>query len=408
MSLAALDAVDDAIEATKRFLIPFDRARWFRLAVIMLFIAGAGGSFPQFPTGGFGGDTGETDPGTGAEPGDPSVPSPELTGELLVFIVALVAFVLAVVLLWSIVSATMEFVFVEALNREEVRLWTPLKRHVWRGVRLFVFRVGLWLLAATLVGGVLLAAGFALGGSPSAWDAGVALGLLLLAIPLFLVVALVLGTTIGFTNMFVVPVMYQEERGVLSGWRRFWPTLRNNLKEYLVYLVVGFLLGIAIGIASGFLTLIVVLVIGIPFAVVAVPAFLLFGFGGAGAIVLVVLGLAFFVVVFVALLLVKVPFQTFLRYYALFVLGDTNPEFDVIPDARRAVRTDGGDDESGGGDGTGGGGPGTDGGPGGDAPGGGGDAPDEEWGTDREWGDDTGEGESTDSQSWNVDDDERF
>jgi hypothetical protein len=35
-----------------------------------------------------------------------------------------------------------------------------------------------------------------------------------------------------------------------------------------------------------------------------------------------------------------VPLQTFLRYYALLVLGDVAPEFDVIPDTRAAIASE--------------------------------------------------------------------
>ncbi|MFC7193547.1 hypothetical protein ACFQL4_01035 [Halosimplex aquaticum] len=72
MSLAALNDIDDAIEATKRFLTPFDRVRWFRLAVVMFFVGGVGFSFPGFP-GGFGGDTDPGEPMPG-EPGRISRP----------------------------------------------------------------------------------------------------------------------------------------------------------------------------------------------------------------------------------------------------------------------------------------------------------------------------------------------
>jgi len=36
--------------------------------------------------------------------------------------------------------------------------------------------------------------------------------------------------------------------------------------------------------------------------------------------------------------LVQVPVQAYLRYYALLVLGDVEPEFDLVPDQRAAVR----------------------------------------------------------------------
>jgi hypothetical protein len=33
-----------------------------------------------------------------------------------------------------------------------------------------------------------------------------------------------------------------------------------------------------------------------------------------------------------------VPVRTYLRYHALLVLGDTDREFDLIPDLRREIR----------------------------------------------------------------------
>ena len=424
MSLSALDSVDDAIEATKRFLLPFDRARWFRLAVIMLFVAGAGVSFPNVPTG-FGGgpDVGSPGPGPGPDPGPgpaPGSPDLELTGTLLALIVGLFVLVVALVLLWAVAGAVMEFVFVESLRTEHVRLWTYFKSNLRRGARLFVFRAVIWLvtvgLVAAVVGGLFF---LALGGStPTAPNSAVIalLGLLAVAIPVLLLAVAVVGTFLGFTNMFVVPVMLVEERGVISAWRRFWGTLTADWKEYLVYLVVSILLGIGVGIASGFLTLIVVLVLAIPFAVAGLPLLFAFDANAIVGSVLLVLGLVYALLVFVSLLLIKVPFQTFLRYYALLVLGDTNPEFDVVPDARRAVRTDGsGDGPAGGPTGGGPGGPGGPdsgaGGPGTGAPGrgtgrdgrqmggsGGGAGP----GTDA-----AGDPEDATDDGWNVDRDER-
>jgi hypothetical protein len=35
---------------------------------------------------------------------------------------------------------------------------------------------------------------------------------------------------------------------------------------------------------------------------------------------------------------VQVPVQTYLRYYALLVLGDVESSFDIVPDRRAAVR----------------------------------------------------------------------
>lgn len=346
MSLSAIDSVDDAVAATKRFLVPFDRIRWFRLAVIMLFITGAGLSFPGVPfgdgagTGSPDGEPGEPAPGQPA----PGELTPELTTELLVLIVGVVLFGVAVALLWMTVSAVMEFVFVESLGREEVRLRSYFRRHWWRGVRLFAFRLVVWLLTAGGLAGALLGTGVVFGGwPPGGWGDETALAVILLAIPVVLLTAVVVGILLGFTTMFVVPVMLTEERGVLSAWRRFGSTLRASWKEYLAYLFVNFALGIFVGIASGFLLLGVALVVVIPTLLVAIPTWYVVGLNAIGGTILLVLFLVAALLFFVAALLVRVPFQTFLRYYALLVLGDTNDDFDVIPTTRAAVRADGGE-----------------------------------------------------------------
>lgn len=132
---------------------------------------------------------------------------------------------------------------------------------------------------------------------------------------------------------------------MIGGWQRFWPTLRSGWKEFLVYLVVSFLLSIAVGIAVSFLTVLLAVAVAVPFLIVGVPLGLVLGVSGAGGLVILVLVFAYVLLLFVGALLVQVPFKTFLRYYALLVLGDVNDDFDLVPDARDAVRADGGTDE---------------------------------------------------------------
>jgi len=349
MSLSALESVEDAFDATKRLLWPFARGTWFRLAAVMLFVGGAGGfsptsAFSFTPTPGGGPSQPPADGGPQPEPGmDPGSLTPEVTPTLVVFLVALVLFLVGAFLLWQIVSAVMEFVFVESLDAEAVKLREFFRPNLWPGVRLFAFRTVASLLLVGGFVGALLLVGILVGGWPvTQWSDTTAFAVILLGIPLGIVVFVALGLVLGLTTTFVVPVMFAEDRGVISAWRRFLGTVTDNWQEYLVYLVVNWVLGIAIGFVTLVLTVLVAIVVGIPALVITVPTVLAIGVTPIAGTVLLVVWLLAGVLFFVAMLVIAVPFQTFRRYYALLVLGDVDSALDVVPETRAAVRADGG------------------------------------------------------------------
>ena len=405
MSMSALDSVEDAFDATRRLLLPFTRGTWFRLAAVMLFVAGGGFSptsfvnFPGIPGGGSGPPDGGAQPTPGGP--DPGALTPELTPVLVVFLVVFVLFVVALWLAWSVAAATMEFVFVESLGAEDVRLKEYFLGNLRPGVRLFAFRTVLSLLVLGGLAAFLFVLAVLVGGWPvSQWGGGVALLLLFLGLPVGVVVFVVLGLVQGLTTTFVVPVMLAEGRNVLSAWRRFLDVCKTDWKELLVYLVVNWVLGIVLGIVTFAITLALLIVLGIPALIVSIPALVVLGAGPIGATIALVVFLVAGVLFFVASLLVAVPVQTFRRYYALFVLGDVDTDLDVVPTTRAAVRTDGGESDG-------------DGGSLGDEDGPGGDGGPPSTGESDDGPDDTGGGGSADSDSrddeslgddgWNVD-----
>ncbi|MEF8801744.1 MAG: hypothetical protein V5A38_11005 [Halolamina sp.] len=330
MTLYALDDIDDAIDTTRSFLWPFDLGRWLKLAVVVFFLGGTGGTSPMQFTGEF---SGEPMPG-GPEMGLPET-LPSLSSSELAIVVGVFAVGLLIALGFMLISAIMEFVFVESLRREAVtirRYWNDRWK---QGVRLFGFRVGIGLLTLLVVGGVL-----AVAFTPAMLGTGeVSFALLVLAAPVFIVLALVSALVNGFTTALVVPVMIVEDRPLLSAWRRFWPTLTGQWKEYVVFAVMRFILQIAAGILVGIVTLLAAVIVAIPLGVVAaVGVGLLSVVEVAGVAVIAFAAGLFLLAVLVFALLAAVPVQTVLHYYALLVLGDTNDDFDLIPDQRDAVR----------------------------------------------------------------------
>ncbi|MDS0298647.1 hypothetical protein NDI76_07825 [Halogeometricum sp. S1BR25-6] len=336
MALYALDNVDDALDATRAFLTPVDRTTWVKLALVTLFVGGPGANFggSQYSAGGNGGG-----PGT--------VPPADFGPRAWLLAAGIVGVVVLLALAFSFVGSVMEFVFVESLRNRTVTVRRYWSRRWRQGARLFGFRVvlGLFTLGAVL----LFAAPFAL--SLLGFDAGFVptggalLGLLVVLLPVFVVLAVVVSLVDGFTTAFVVPIMLLEDCGVLDGWRRLWPTIPAQWTQYLAYVVAGFFLSLFGGLLVAVVTAVLAFALLVPFG-------LLFGLGIAllvfvaeplGIAALVVFGLCYALAVVAAAALAQAPVQTYLRYYALLVLGDVDPALDLIPDQRRAVRAEDGD-----------------------------------------------------------------
>ena len=338
MAYAALDAIDDAIDATKGFLLPFEFGKWLRLAVIMIFVAGGGGgganwatNAPQFADSGGSSGVSPADAGT-------ALPDAAIGGLVL----AIIGLAVLVVLFFLVVTPIMEFVFVESLFEREVHIRRYFSQNVGNGLRLLGFQ-----LAVGLVGLLLIGIPFALfllgvigGGNGMA-----AAGIILLLLPIVFVYAIVAGLVNGLTTVFVVPVMVAEERGLLSAWGRVWSAMTDDLAEFLVYVVISVILGIGVAIVAGFASLFALLLLGIPFAIVAFGVFTVGGTGMASVVVLAALGLVAFVLFLLATGFVQAPLQSFLRYYAMLVLGDIAPDLDPIPAISSEVRDE--DDDNG-------------------------------------------------------------
>jgi hypothetical protein len=342
MSWYAVAALEDALDVTKALLTPLDARQWLKLTLVVFFLGNAGGSSPSATAGSSSGGPGPGGPILGDDvPGPVGVELdfPLEVPEVLPVALAVVAVALVVGLLYALVGSLMEFVFVESLRRQRVRIRDYADQHFGRALGLFAFRVALGLLvvlpALGVVAGILSLAG----GGPRA-----SLGLFAVFVPLMILLGIVAVAVDAFTVSFVVPVMILKNVGVIAGWRRFWPTLTADWKEYGVYALVRFVLALAVGVLASIIGGIVGTVLLAPLAVVGILAFPVLG-GAAGILtspvtlaVTVLVALSYLALLTAALAAAFVPIQTYLRYHALFVLGDTDKEFDLIPELRQRIR----------------------------------------------------------------------
>lgn len=327
MALYALENLDDALDATRAFLWPFDRSTWVKLAVVVFFVGGPGANLNLFQY---------NVPADQGPPGGEFPTPPDVGANVVLLAVAAIALALVVGLVFLLVGSVMEFVLVESLRRETVeirRYWGERWR---QGARLFGFRA---VVALLVLGSVAVLAALVLLPVVAQTGAGPSIVGFLLLLPVVFVLALVVGLVNGFTTVFVVPVMIREDCGVVAGWRRLWPTITANLWEYLAYAVAGFVLNIVGGVLVAIGVGVAVLVLLIPFGILGALGFAVFSVVQSFGIgLLLVVGLLFGLSVLAVAALVQVPVVTYLRYYALLVLGDIDADLDLVSERRAAIR----------------------------------------------------------------------
>jgi len=352
MSWYAVEAVDDAVETTRRFLFPFGLVRWAKLALLVLLMGGganAGVSIPAAPDarlggvpGFFGGRGAGTEAGSAAE-FDPGV-SALLAGTLGDWqIVALAAVTVGALVGLSVVSLSLRLVFYDALRTNRVRLWRPFLERLRQAVGLFAASAVLWLIAAAPIA-LAVVGGIAAEGS-TGWEPvdsfAAAVGSLsvgaTVAAGLFGAVVVLLATlALRLTYEFVVPAMVVEGTGVAAGWRRVWHAVRGRWTEVFVYLAVHLFVGIGTAIVEG----VAFVIVGSAIAVVAGSALLLAavplgGLGAlvattAGAVTVAVVAIAAVVTVVAVTLPVSVVTRSYLIAYEVTTLGGIDPELALL------------------------------------------------------------------------------
>lgn len=224
------------------------------------------------------------------------------------------------------VGAFLEFPFLRWLRHGDLALREEVRAHWRRALGLAVFRVLLQLVTLVVLVWVTVAVA---GRGPDPWAY---LVVLVEYWVLFALLGLVTGVVSSFTTAFVVPTMWLEDRGVVGGWGRVWPVIRDAPKQFLAF-------GVAVGVLTtlgGILVAVAALVALVPAMAAALGLAATAG-GLAGVVVGAVLG---GVLGAVLVGLVYAFLQVFLRFYALFVLGDVDPFLDAIPERRWEIPSD--------------------------------------------------------------------
>ncbi|WP_253738861.1 DUF7544 domain-containing protein [Halohasta salina] len=299
--------ITEAGGLTRTYLAALGAGGWLKLGIVVLFLGGigAGNVLSNVPV-------------------NPELLSEEVAPSALDAVAAAVAAGVAIYAVFGFLAAVFEFVFVDSLRTRRLPLWASVRTNLRPGVRLLVFRTVVWLATIAVAGGV----GWLLTGGVS--DPAAVESLQWVAIGSVAFVAVVGATAVDtLTNGLVVPIMLQEGRGPIDGWRRLGGAMAGHWSGGLAFLLVAWVVGITLWV--------VLLGIGFVVSVIGLLAFVFL------ATALTELHAAFepvvVVVLFVAILayqylvaLVTAPVRSYVRYYGLLVLGDADPTLDLLAD----------------------------------------------------------------------------
>lgn len=308
MAWYAVEEIDEAIDQTKDLLFPFDLKTWAVLAVIVFFAGGSGFNAPSSfqDSSNYGNDYGSSTNTMGVQDaltGNPvtGLSHASTSDGALVLVALLVA---AVVILFGWLSSVFTFVMYQSLLDKEPRVRGNFGDNTGRGARLFGFQLGLFVLLMLLLAVMFLPMGV----NPLF---GVFSVLLLLPVLVVFIIFM------QFTREFIPLKMMETDQGVIASWKEFFPTLRAEWRQALVYVLVKLALGIAVGIISLIGALVLLVAFLIPFGILGMLFYLIAEW--LVVIPLVVGALTWFVAL---LVLVQVPVQTFLYYYKILVFHD--------------------------------------------------------------------------------------
>lgn len=311
----ALDAVDDALYRLRYYFVPFDLKRYLVLLLVTS-VVGARAGYGVF------GDITTFFAGVEA---DLRLTRPAV--ELVLDDVDLFVAAAGLLALFLLVSAVFEFVFVDVLAEDEIRL-RRLVRSRWReGLALFGFRV-----AATIA--FFATSYIAVGLYRDAVQASAAVAPLVVGVA---AVAFATSLVNGLTTDFVVPIMVVEDHGLGDGWVKLVKLLKAHPSQFGFYVVFRGAVNAFVLVGATVVSVVLGATLALPLAGFGYASGLTSGgldaaLATAAGVALVVTLAAVYVFLLILLLavFVQLPVRLFLRCYPIYVLGYVDDRYAIL------------------------------------------------------------------------------
>ncbi|MBP1908426.1 DUF7544 domain-containing protein [Methanolobus bombayensis] len=324
MSWYVIDAVDRAIERTRTCLFePLDFMKWLKLAIIVLFIGGIG----SFNSGGNGSsfDSSSGNADFSWVPNGFTDFMSDFAHNLssyseMALILGILAIIFVLVIILGYIGSVMEFVFVESLVSNNVRVRKYFKKYMGKGLSLYILRLVLMVLVLLTMAIVALPFIFVIG--ESGFDSGGALaiiGMIFGFITAVVLLVIVLGILGSFINM-AIPVSMYPNSGILSALGGVFRQFRTDWKQVIIYWIGRAVLGLVVAIIAGILSLIILVILLLVLGLIdlafyfilkaILPELLLW------SLVVAVLVVQILLLIFVSAM-ISMPFSVFMKYHML-------------------------------------------------------------------------------------------
>lgn len=331
MGWYGLEAFNLAIKRTKKSLAePFDFWKWIRLGIIIFFIGGGGMGIPNFnfPA------SWQTDDRNMEAPSTQEIIDKitQFWYQYQTYILIGLALIIFIILLFTLLSSILEFVFVESLVTNKVAIRAYFRKYMHPGFNLFIIKITLSVVFLSL---------FILAMLPvfrQLLSGTITPGLIFISILWFFGIALIFAVLSGIISSFIslaIPVVMYQRVGIIMAIKKVVRRFKEDWRQIVVYWVARFFAWIAGSIMVGIMALMLFMVI---LFILLIPAlilyFILSALGqGSGSFllwaVMIPYGLIAAVVLILFLLIVSVPLPVLMKYHLLTFMQMWYPDVKV-------------------------------------------------------------------------------
>lgn len=331
----SINVIDSSVKRTKKILLePFDFWKWIKLGIIIFFIGGGfGSSWSNFNPGPF--DNPQTDRNL-EEPSTREIINQitQFWHQYETYILIGSAIIIFIILLFGLISAIMQFVFVEALVTNKVTIIAYFKKYMRPGFNLFIIQTILGLFFLSLFILAMLPIVLPVLESPETISFGSILG----SIFWFFIVIIVISIISGIIESLIslsIPLVIYEQSGLIEAIKKVFGRAGADWKQIVVYWVMRSVLWIAAGIIIGIIAILLFILLFIVILIMGVILYLILSMLGIGTgnilfwIVMIPFGLIALILLIVLMLLASVPAQLFLKNHMLLFLQSWHPDVKI-------------------------------------------------------------------------------